>query len=84
MGVVSEGRTLAECEEGRVEGAGQHDMFCPSGGVLQEARPCCYTTCMDSMACDFMTQCHATLCQPVLWVHAQVIKISGIKILFFF
>lgn len=79
MGVVNEGGTRAECEEGRAGGCGAARHICAHlGGVAEEASPCCCTTDMDSMARDSTTQRRATptLCQPFLRVHAQVIKIS--------
>lgn len=47
--------------------------------VLQKAGPCCFPTCMNSMARDSLTTRHDTppSSNPPLWVHAQVIKLSG-------
>lgn len=84
-GVVG-GSTRSGCEEGRVEGAGQQDMFVPIWR--------CYTRSQSLLLHHLngqhgswlhdTTTCHPALCQPFLRVHAQVIKISEeIKILSF-
>lgn len=81
-GAVREGRTQAGCEEGRVEGAGEQDMFVPIWSL------CCYTTFMDSMYSELMTQYraprHPTLCQPLSsGCMLRSYKYQEIRIIFF-